>query len=380
MPDQNLPNTPPLSFPDVADVPSMPPAAPATAPENLDIPPMIAEPKIPKKKSGRIIATILGILLLVGAVGAGVVLVGQKQLFQQKAREAEPCKVCEGKKCVTIASGVSCTPSLNECSTNSDCQPPSSCTPSCEGNIPYTCKNGKLLRGAVCTNKQVCNNGVCVTPPTTCSLTGDRICVGNVETGPCYQGGQGGEYACHKLAGDYGRVISDCANGDSTCSCSCPSTMYTWKAHENGHWWCFDTAAGTCDGQYPYAERCSLQKQQCTGGTPTPTPPPGATPTPTPTPPAAACTVVKAYDTNWNQLTAAQLSALTAGSVVRFTISGTPAGQIDKARFTINGVLGSEVTTKKPGTDEYYTEYTIPAGIYSFTVTAQIHHLTLGWF
>jgi len=156
--------------------------------------------------------------------------------------------------------------------------------------------------------------------------------------------------------------------------------MYTWKAHENGHWWCFDTAAGTCDGQYPYAERCSLQKQQCTGGTPTPTPPPGATPTPTPTPPAAACTVVKAYDTNWNQLTAAQLSALTAGSVVRFTISGTPAGQIDKARFTINGVLGSEVTTKKPGTDEYYVEYTIPAGVSSFTVTAQIHHLTLGWF
>ncbi|PIU28665.1 hypothetical protein COT08_00775, partial [Candidatus Woesebacteria bacterium CG07_land_8_20_14_0_80_44_9] len=85
MPDQNLPNTPPLSFPDVADVPSMPPAAPATAPENLDIPPMIAEPKIQKKKSGRIIATILGILLLVGAVGAGVVLVGQKQLFEQKA-------------------------------------------------------------------------------------------------------------------------------------------------------------------------------------------------------------------------------------------------------------------------------------------------------
>ena len=92
------------------------------------------------------------------------------------------------------------------------------------------------------------------------------------------------------------------------------------------------------------------------------------------------CTAVKAYDTNWNLLTGVQLSNLSAGSVVRFTISGTPADQIDKARFTINGVLKPETTNKKPGTNEYYFEYTIPAGVSSFTVTAQIHHLTLGWF
>jgi hypothetical protein len=41
----------------------------------------------PKKKFGgkRIIATILGIFLLVGGVGAGIVLTQQQQLFQQKA-------------------------------------------------------------------------------------------------------------------------------------------------------------------------------------------------------------------------------------------------------------------------------------------------------
>jgi hypothetical protein len=90
--------------------------------------------------------------------------------------------------------------------------------------------------------------------------------------------------------------------------------------------------------------------------------------------------MVKAYDVDWNPLDATQLSALTAGDVVKFTISGTPADQIDKARFTINGILGSEITTKKTGSEEYYVEYTIPASVYSFTVTAQIHHLTLGWF
>jgi hypothetical protein len=51
-----------------------------------DLPPMVASPK--KKFGGkRIIATILGIFLLVGGIGAGIVLTQQQQLFQQKADE-----------------------------------------------------------------------------------------------------------------------------------------------------------------------------------------------------------------------------------------------------------------------------------------------------
>jgi hypothetical protein len=49
-----------------------------------DLPPMVAAPK--KKFGGkRIIATILGIFLLVGGIGAGIILTQQQQLFQQKA-------------------------------------------------------------------------------------------------------------------------------------------------------------------------------------------------------------------------------------------------------------------------------------------------------
>lgn len=90
---------------------------------------------------------------------------------------------------------------------------------------------------------------------------------------------------------------------------------------------------------------------------------------------SATCSSVKAYDTNWNLLTSSQLSSLSAGSIIRFSVMGTTSGSsFDKARFTVNGTQGPEVTTQKPNSPgEFYYEYTIPSGVTSFTVTAQIH-------
>lgn len=126
--------------------------------------------------------------------------------------------------------------------------------------------------------------------------------------------------------------------------------------------------------------------------TPTPTPvptvtpsttPPASTPSPIPTLPpevTAACGSVVAYDINWDVLSSSQLAALKAGDVVRFAVSGTTTnGSFDKARFTINGVLQTEVTTKKPGGNEFYQEYTIPNLTSAFSVSAQIYHSNLGW-
>ena len=79
-------------------------------------------------------------------------------------------------------------------------------------------------------------------------------------------------------------------------------------------------------------------------------------------------------------MTAAQLSSLRVGDIIRFTVSGTPSNKIDKAKFIINGVERGETANKKPGTNEYYDEYVIPAGTTSFTVNAKLHHVTLGWF
>jgi hypothetical protein len=92
------------------------------------------------------------------------------------------------------------------------------------------------------------------------------------------------------------------------------------------------------------------------------------------------CYAVKAYDTDWNLLTSSDLNSLAAGDVVRFTISGeASSGEIDKAKFSINGVSTPEVTSKKPGTDEFYYEYTIPTATDSFTVGADIHSTSYGW-
>ena len=97
---------------------------------------------------------------------------------------------------------------------------------------------------------------------------------------------------------------------------------------------------------------------------------------------SARCTEIKAFDENWNQLTTSQLQNLSSGDSVRFSVGGSATeGQFDKAMFTINGVSEGETTLIRPGTDEYYVEYQIPEGILSFQVTAQIHHVGLNqWF
>lgn len=119
------------------------------------------------------------------------------------------------------------------------------------------------------------------------------------------------------------------------------------------------------------------------GGTP-------STPTPTPTTappggggggPTAQCLNIQAFDTNWVQLSGAQLAALRPGDKVRFTVAGqTSSGSFDRARFIINGTTRPEVTGKRPATQEFFDEYTIPDGISTFSINAQLHHSTLGWF
>ena len=297
--DQNQ-TTPPPTFPEMTDVPSTPHTL-----EPVGIPPMMANSPAPKKKGRRVLLTILGIFLLIGAVGAGVVLVGQKQLFKQKA------------------STDSWPPYGEACHSTGG-------TPGQVGGCAiYWCPNG-------CGSDGKCgddDSGVYITHNSNCSSAETEL----------------GNY-CGQID-----VVDQ-----NLAYCIPDNTSYQDSLIKCGS--------------------CTNPTTPPPGATPTPTPTWTPAPTPTPAPQPPMCSAVKAYDTNWNLLTGVQLSALSAGDTVRFTISGTPADQIDKARFTINGVLGSEITTKKPGTNEYYTEYAVPTGILTFTVTAQVHHLTLGWF
>lgn len=114
---------------------------------------------------------------------------------------------------------------------------------------------------------------------------------------------------------------------------------------------------------------------------PSPSPTPSGSPSPTPSSPpggtttTAHCGSVKAYNTSWKELTSADLSKLEAGDKVRFAAKGiASSGNFDKARFTINGTVRSEVTQKRSGTDDFYDEYTIPTGVTTFNVKAEVHH------
>lgn len=111
----------------------------------------------------------------------------------------------------------------------------------------------------------------------------------------------------------------------------------------------------------------NLTGSSCIGGTGTPVGP--------------TCQQVLAYDTNWNQLNATQLSNLRTGDKVRFTISGTRStGTFTKARFKINQNAAVEVTGKKPGqTEVFFYEYTIPAGVTTFQINAAIYLDPRGW-
>lgn len=95
----------------------------------------------------------------------------------------------------------------------------------------------------------------------------------------------------------------------------------------------------------------------------------------------ASCSAVSAYDENWNHLSANQLAQLEAGDEVFFAVSGTASsGTFQKARFSVNGAQPVEVTDKRPGSQDFYYKYKIPAGVTTFKVDADMLHSELGWF
>ncbi|MBN1169143.1 hypothetical protein JXA63_04605 [Candidatus Woesebacteria bacterium] len=110
-------------------------------------------------------------------------------------------------------------------------------------------------------------------------------------------------------------------------------------------------------------------------------PEPTATPTDVPNNITAVCNEVKAYDTSWNVLSSNDLKQLEAGDMIRFSVSGSATeGVIEKARFTINTTAALETTEKKPSTEEFFIEYEIPEGQLDFNVKGEVYHSTLGWF
>ncbi|MFC1649404.1 hypothetical protein ACFL2C_01650 [Patescibacteria group bacterium] len=93
------------------------------------------------------------------------------------------------------------------------------------------------------------------------------------------------------------------------------------------------------------------------------------------------CSSVLAYDTDWNELSASELSDLSAGDMVRFAVEGTTdQGTFEAAKFTINEIDQGETTDQRIETGEFYMDYELPENTIDFDVSATIKHSLLGWF
>lgn len=98
---------------------------------------------------------------------------------------------------------------------------------------------------------------------------------------------------------------------------------------------------------------------------------------------SATCQNIKAYSSTWTLLTSAQLSALKPDTEINFCLTASATnGTFDLAKFTINGTVGAETSTKGQGAAAggFCQSYKIKATDTSMTVSAQVHHSTLGWF
>ena len=172
-------------------------------------------------------------------------------------------------------------------------------------------------------------------------------------------------------------------------TCSCPEWSFDWKNNQDaGDCDCVAVPTNQeacvhtiCPVGYSCYDPGGGDATYCinSSGTPRPSqPPPPNTPTTSQT---AQCLDVKAYTPAWVAHTTTTLQNLKPNDTVYFCARGsTNIGSFSKAQFTINGTLRPETTIARPGTvNEFCDLYTIPSSTYSFNVTAQIYHVTLGW-
>jgi hypothetical protein len=403
-PNADLPPLPP-EFQTDAGVPAAPtgttttttqttttPATPSNINEEsgsaapLDIPPMTTSG--PKKKfgGGRIIATILGIFLLVGGIAGGVILTQRQQLLESQAVAAGACNcvnangvnagagTCQGTNCIC---GAGLSVKANRCGE----------TAGGGGGQQVECNNGSYDYRCTSLGSTTCQAG----------NTGYQCTCIDTSPGTCYKW----QWQCNVVNTQACPISGDSSGGSGYCgnnTCTVPAvTSSCWVSHYTSgnkddpvvndnvvkEYVRTATLGATSCGAEQIDVYCNGNEENisrrystnCGGGGGTEaTAPPGTTTT------TAQCQNVKAYNTDWEELSSTQLTTLTAGNNVNFCVVGSATGgSFDKARFTINGTLMAETTAKRPSAQDYCQTYTIPAGVTTFNVSAQIHHASLGW-
>jgi|GEM_PF-6981071 len=380
---------------------------PKPAPAFSTSPSLVTPPKTQSvpfyKKSSFLIIIFLFLLLAIPTV----VYFGVKsqQSIRGRATEGDCCsgtpQCASDEQCVTDTSskcnetgqGV-CkkkgTDPQGCCSSNADCAPWETCDP---GNP--ACSSGKSCRShAGCSRDSDCP-------------AGDK-CVGGTCQGAgvleCYAD-KDGVRIVNNTASQVSGSVSWFSNWCNSPSCGCvgsstnetitlgvgeswsrnirgqgPPTNCSWQSdvifascHNTDHGCEAGCDAATPTPTVPGQPTPTPTLPQLTP-TPTPTTPVG-TPTPTPTPPAAGqCWYIKILDSNGERII--DLTKIKTGEVIRLVVAGSDSS-FDSARFRVNG--GTWVANDGVTNNEFYKDYTVPAGILNFQIDAMVHHPTLGW-
>lgn len=376
---------------------------------------------------GKIIATILGLFLLVGGVGAGLFLVDQNQDIREKAAGEDPCgsglacsqssSLIGSTACTANSLLIYCCPSgmvisNDKCVSTSD--------------ISFTCTQNDANQRPSCLNVSAnwedgsCGLNICPRGDTNgdggCSLAdnGATFEVGNcfsdilpktasLTASTCYQsdtivsmanntwcdltsppsictgyasnlstcGGCGPRYYC----GTNGSIGATLSLYDPSSNLEC-NKVYPTSCESNLSTYMPGQTTGKC-----YAtEQQALADPVCAGN------PPTATSRPTTPAITVKCQSVKAYSESWTALSTTDLYNYKTNDKVNFCVTGyisyvDPGSDsfFDMARFRINGTQYPDTTMVRPGTTDFCYQYTIPSGVSNFEVIADIHHTTLGW-
>ena len=325
-----------------------------------------------KKKfaGGKVIATILGLFLLVGGLGAGVLLVGQNQNIEERAGacSASPCG--PGMQCAGDNNGDGvgeCVPSgtTDEQIDSGEVDPvdPPDNPWGGDGGDPTDGNNCDVRCQGIDARGQ--SYDFCIDNTSTTGCNGAAVDQGYlIQTGGGGAGTGGwlcieGESGSNGIPYSGGQCVFN--NSVQNVGCNLPNCFCGTIQIDNG-----------CSNPGTYQMECGCGGDEPPGDNPTPTPPTDIV--------TAACQNVKAYSTSWTLLTNTQLSALSAGSQVNFCVAGVATGgSFNKAKFAINSSPQAETTTKRPGSEDFCQLYTIPVATATFNVTAQINHVTLGW-
>jgi hypothetical protein len=334
-----------------------------------------APPDIPtittghKKKfgTGKIIATILGLFLLIGGVGAGVILTQQQQLFQQKAKTCE-CSDAYGDYCQI---GYHCSnTTCGTCIPNSTPAPTQ--PPGCGSNPP--CPAGFYCRGGNCVPNAT-------TPPTNPTTTPQSTCTGKVNL----VSSNTNSSSITVTQAMYNECLRVCSSGTLyAAEYKCDSNTTSGGCNQNGTMinsvsvgQTISMPAPTC-GTVQIDIGCknpantygtvAFVSQAASTSCSTPPPPPT---NPTTPPTAPFCSAITMYTSDWVLIP--HTSSIQANEPVYFCATG---GAFSKVTFTIK-VNGSAVANApivvRPGSTDLCEQYTVKPGDQSFSISATVY-------